>query len=107
MAEKLLEVKNLRTSFFTAEGEVKAVDNVSYHVNKGEVIAIVGESGCGKSITQMSVMQLVQSPPGKIMGGEVLFEGKNLLDYDAKSKQMRAIRGADAADERNAQHSRQ
>ena len=97
MAEKLLEVKNLRTSFFTAEGEVKAVDNVSYHVNKGEVIAIVGESGCGKSITQMSVMQLVQSPPGKIMGGEVLFEGKNLLDYDAKSKQMRAIRGAEIA----------
>ena len=97
MAEKLLEVKNLKTSFFTAEGEVKAVDNVSYYVNKGEVIAIVGESGCGKSITQMSVMQLVQSPPGKIMGGEVLFEGKNLLDYDAKSKQMRAIRGAEIA----------
>ena len=87
MAEKLLEVKSLRTSFFTAEGEVKAVDNVSYHVNKGEVIAIVGESGCGKSITQMSVMQLVQSPPGKIMGGEVLFEGK-------KKKKKRASRCA-------------
>ena len=89
MAEKLLEVKSLRTSFFTAEGEVKAVDNVSYHVNKGEVIAIVGESGCGKSITQMSVMQLVQSPPGKIMGGEVLFEGKNLLEEQADARYSR------------------
>lgn len=95
MAEKLLEVKNLRTSFFTAEGEVKSVDDVSYYVNKGEVIAIVGESGCGKSVTQMSVMQLVQMPPGKILGGEVLLEGKNLLEYKAKSKEMRAIRGAE------------
>jgi glutamate dehydrogenase/leucine dehydrogenase len=65
MAEKLLEVKNLRTSFFTAEGEVKSVNDVSYYVNRGEMIAIVGESGCGKSVTQMSVLQLVQSPPGK------------------------------------------
>ncbi len=95
MAEKLLEVKNLRTSFFTAEGEVKSVDDVSYYVNKGEVIAIVGESGCGKSVTQMSVMQLVQMPPGKILGGKVLLEGKNLLEYKAKSKEMRAIRGAE------------
>jgi len=96
MAEnnKLLEVKNLKTSFFTAEGEVKAVDNVSYYVDKGEVIAIVGESGCGKSISQMSVIQLVQSPPGKILGGEVLFDGKDLLKYDPKSKEMREIRGA-------------
>lgn len=97
MAEKLLEVKNLKTSFFTAEGEVKAVDDVSYEVNKGEVIAIVGESGCGKSITQMSVIQLIQSPPGRILGGQVLFEGQNLLEYGAKSKQMRAIRGAEIA----------
>lgn len=94
MAEKLLEVNHLRTSFFTAEGEVKSVSDVSYYVEKGEVIAIVGESGCGKSVTQMSVMQLVQTPPGKILGGEVLFDGKNLLEYDAKSKEMRAVRGA-------------
>lgn len=94
MPEKLLEVKHLRTSFFTAEGEVKSVSDVSYHVDKGEVIAIVGESGCGKSVTQMSVMQLVQTPPGKILGGEVMFDGKSLLEYDAKSKEMRTIRGA-------------
>lgn len=94
MAERLLEVNHLRTSFFTMEGEVKSVSDVSYYVEKGEVIAIVGESGCGKSVTQMSVIQLVQIPPGKILGGEVLFEGKSLLEYDAKSKEMRAIRGA-------------
>ena len=94
MDEKLLEVKNLKTSFFTPEGEVKSVDGVSYYVNKGEAIAIVGESGCGKSVTQMSIMQLVQCPPGKILSGEVLFEGKNLLEYKANSPEMRAIRGA-------------
>ncbi len=94
MAERLLEVKHLKTSFFTAEGEVKSVSDVSYHVDKGEVIAIVGESGCGKSVTQMSVMQLVQTPPGRILGGEVLFDGKNLLEYNGKSKEMRSIRGA-------------
>ena len=95
MGEKLLEVNHLKTSFFTVSGEVKAVDDVSYYVDKGEVIAVVGESGCGKSVTQMSVMQLIQSPPGKILGGEVLFEGKNLLDYKANSKEMQAIRGAE------------
>lgn len=93
----LLEVRHLKTSFFTPHGEIKAVDDVSYYVNKGEVIAIVGESGCGKSVTQMSVMQLIQSPPGKIVGGEVLFEGKNLLQYAASSPEMRSIRGAGIA----------
>ncbi len=97
MGERLLEVKNLKTSFFTASGEVKAVDDVSYYVDKGEVIAVVGESGCGKSVTQMSVMQLIQSPPGRILSGEVLFEGKNLLDYGPASKEMQAIRGAEIA----------
>ena len=89
----LLEVKHLRTSFFTTNGEVKAVNDVSFHVNRGEVVAIVGESGCGKSVTQMSIMQLVQSPPGKILGGEVIFNGKNLLEYGPNSKEMRSIRG--------------
>ena len=93
----LLEVKHLKTSFFTQAGEVKAVDDVSYYINKGEIIAVVGESGCGKSVTQMSVMQLVQSPPGKIVGGEVIFEGKNLLEYDRNSAEMRAVRGAGIA----------
>ena len=93
----LLDVRHLRTSFFTSNGEVKAVDDVSYHVNRGEVVAVVGESGCGKSVTQMSVMQLIQSPPGKIVGGEILFEGENLLAYGANSSEMRAVRGAKIA----------
>lgn len=93
-SEYLLKVDDLRTSFFTPRGEVKSVDGVSFHVGKGEVIAIVGESGCGKSVTQLSVLQLVQSPPGKILGGEVLFEGDNLLAYGPKSREMRGVRGA-------------
>lgn len=95
--QRLLEVKGLKTSFFTDAGEVKAVNDVSYHINEQEVVAIVGESGCGKSVTQMSVLQLVQDPPGKIVAGEVLFKGENLLKYSAKSKEMRAIRGAGIA----------
>lgn len=95
MGTRLLEVNHLKTSFFTTAGEVKAVNDVSYYVDEQEVIAIVGESGCGKSVTQMSVMQLIQSPPGKIVGGEVLLRGKNLLEYKADSKEMQAIRGAE------------
>jgi oligopeptide/dipeptide ABC transporter ATP-binding protein len=93
----LLEVRGLRTSFFTADGEVRAVDGVSYHVDAGEVVAIVGESGCGKSITQLSLMQLVPSPPGRILGGEVLFLGQDLLRFGATSREMRAVRGAGIA----------
>jgi len=91
---KLLEVKNLKTSFFTTDGEVEAVSDVSYYVDQEEVIAIVGESGCGKSVTQMSIMQLVQTPPGKILSGEVLLEGDDLLKYPARSKEMLAVRGS-------------
>lgn len=91
---KLLQVKNLKTSFFTTDGEVEAVSGVSYYVDQEEVIAIVGESGCGKSVTQMSVMQLVQTPPGKILSGEVLLEGDDLLKYPARSKEMLAVRGS-------------
>ncbi len=97
MAERVIEVKNLKTSFFTHKGTVQAVNDVSYYVDKGEVVAIVGESGCGKSVTQMSVMQLVQSPPGKILGGEVILNGRDILKYDAKSPEMRAVRGAEIA----------
>ena len=92
--EKLLEVSHLKTSFFTSSGEVKAVNDISYYINKQEVVALVGESGCGKSVSQMSVMQLVQDPPGKIVGGKILLEGKNLLNCRAKSKEMRSVRGA-------------
>ena len=92
MEEKiLLDVKNLRTSFFTDAGEVKSVNDVSFYVKDKEIVAVVGESGSGKSVTQLSVLQLIQSPPGKILGGEVWFEGENLLTYS--KKQMCGIRG--------------
>jgi len=97
MNKKILQVTNLKVSFFTSAGEVKAVNDVSYHVCENESIAIVGESGCGKSVTQLSVLQLVQSPPGKILGGEVLFKGKNLLRYKPNSKEIRRFRGAGIA----------
>lgn len=93
-SQALLDVRNLRTSFFTDDGEVKAVDDVSFHVDRGEVVAIVGESGCGKSMTQLSIIQLIQSPPGRILGGDVRFNGQNLLDYAPASRDMRAVRGA-------------
>jgi len=88
----VLEVKDLRTHFFTDEGVVKAVDGISFSLRKGEVLGIVGESGSGKSVTNLSIMNLVQTPPGKIVGGEVLFHGEDILKYD--SKQIRAIRGS-------------
>lgn len=90
---RLLTVDNLHTSFFTPSGEVKAVNGVSYYVDRGEVVAVVGESGCGKSVTQLSVMKLVQSPPGKITRGHVWFEGRDLLTL--KDKEMRQVRGAE------------
>ncbi|OON98729.1 MAG: peptide ABC transporter ATP-binding protein [Epulopiscium sp. Nele67-Bin004] len=88
--EKLLEVKQLETSFFTHLGEVKAVRNVSFDINKSEVVGIVGESGSGKSITCMSIMKLLQQS-GKIKNGEILFKGENLITKTPK--QMRAIQG--------------
>lgn len=90
MSEKLLEVKNLETSFFTHVGEVQAVRDVSFHVDKGEVLGIVGESGSGKSVTLMSILRLIQHP-GRIKGGEIIFDGEDLLKKS--SKQMNAIRG--------------
>jgi len=89
--EELLRVEDLKTYFYTHEGTVKAVDGVSFTINKGETLGLVGESGCGKSVTALSVMRLIQSPPGKIVGGKILLEGKNLLDLS--EKQMRSIRG--------------
>ena len=90
----LLEVKNLRTHFPTRAGLVRAVDGVSFHVERGELLGLVGESGCGKSITALSVMRLV-APPGRIVGGEILFEGENLLKVS--DERMREIRGDDIA----------
>ncbi|WP_376791901.1 ABC transporter ATP-binding protein [Thermoflexus sp.] len=74
----LLEVRDLRTYFFTEDGIVKAVDGVSFHVRRGEILGLVGESGCGKSVTSLSIMRLI-TPPGRILGGEVLFDGVDLL----------------------------
>jgi len=93
---ELLKVNDLVTQFKTESGVVKAVDGVSYFLNEQEIIGLVGESGCGKSVSQLSVMQLV-SAPGEIVGGEVNFEGQNLLKFQANGPQMRAVRGAKIA----------
>lgn len=90
----LLEVKNVQTHFPTRAGLVKAVDGVSFHIERGELLGLVGESGCGKSITALSVMRLI-APPGKIVAGEILFEGVNLLKIS--DEKMRQIRGNDIA----------
>jgi len=89
----LLEVRNLRTLFKIDSSIIQAVDGISYHVDKGEIVGLVGESGCGKSVSQLSVLQLIPMPPGKIVSGEVIFEGVDLLKSKADSEQMRAIRG--------------
>lgn len=86
----LLEVKNLKTYFFTEDGVVHAVDGVDFYVNPGEVLGIVGESGCGKSVTSLSIMRLI-GIPGKIVEGEILFDGKDLVK--ASEKEMRSVRG--------------
>jgi peptide/nickel transport system ATP-binding protein len=89
--ETVLDVKNLQTVFFTNSGLFKAVDDVSFSVRRGETLAIVGESGCGKSVTALSIMRLVPDPPGRIVGGSVTLEGTELLGLD--EDKMRAIRG--------------
>ena len=90
---KVLEVKNLQTVFFTNSGLFKAVDDVSFEVRRGETLAIVGESGCGKSVSALSIMRLVPDPPGRIVGGTVLLEGTDLLALnEAKMRQIRGNR---------------
>ncbi len=88
---QLIEVKNLQTSFFTPDGEVKAVDGVSLDIEEGKTLGLVGESGCGKSVTALSIMRLVPSPPGKVVGGEILYRGRDLLKLGGEA--MRKIRG--------------
>src|SRR5437660_8502042 len=90
----LLEVKNLRTHFQTREGLVRAVDGVSFYLDRGELLGLVGESGCGKSMTALSIMRLI-APPGRIVTGEILFDGKNLLRLS--NAEMRDVRGNDIA----------
>ena len=90
--ENLLEVKHLRTEFFSSKkSSVTAVDDVSFDIKKGEIVGLVGESGCGKSVTSLSIMQLLKDTPGKVTNGEVIFQGRNLLD--ASKKEMLDIRG--------------
>jgi oligopeptide/dipeptide ABC transporter ATP-binding protein len=89
--KSLLEVKDLETKFFTHEGTVNAVNGVSFTISEGETLGLVGESGCGKSVTALSIMRLVPDPPGKIVGGRIIFQGKNL--FTLSEKEMRGIRG--------------
>ncbi len=91
MADTLVDVRNLVTCFWTDDGKVTACDDVSFQVGRGETVGLVGESGCGKSVTSLSIMRLVAWPPGRIVSGEILFEGENLLVKDEAS--MRQIRG--------------
>jgi len=90
LGEILLQIRDLRTSFYTHDGVVKAVDGVSLEVRRGEVLGLVGESGCGKSVTSLSILRLI-APPGKIDGGEILFEGRDLLGLNIS--EMTAMRG--------------
>ncbi len=92
MAENLLEVNNLKTYFFTRAGVVKAVDDVSLSIKPGQTLGIVGESGCGKSVTALSVMRLVANPPGKIVGGEINFNDVNILDMN--QEELTELRGS-------------
>jgi peptide/nickel transport system ATP-binding protein len=87
----LLELKDLKTYFYTAEGVARAVDGVSFQVRRGETLGVVGESGCGKSVTALSILRLIPEPPGRIVGGQILFEGTDLLTLS--NRDMRRIRG--------------
>jgi oligopeptide/dipeptide ABC transporter ATP-binding protein len=91
MADPLLGVRNLTTSFFTDSGRLRAVDDVSFDVQPGQTLAVVGESGCGKTVTALSIMRLIETPPGKIESGEIQFDGRDLLKLPERD--MRAIRG--------------
>jgi len=93
----LLKVENLRTQFATERGLVKAVDGVSYDIHEGEIVGLVGESGCGKSVSQLSLLQLIPSPPGEIVGGKAIFEGRDLLQFEANGPEMRSTRGGKIA----------
>ncbi len=90
-SNKLLEVKNLKTFFFTEEGVVKAVNDVSFEVDEGQTLGLVGESGCGKSVTSLSIMKLIPTPPGKIISGQILFNGEDIVNISEKD--MHQIRG--------------
>jgi oligopeptide/dipeptide ABC transporter ATP-binding protein len=89
----LLDVRSLSTYFFTEEGVVRAVEQVSFEIRAGEILSLVGESGCGKSVTGLSILKLIPTPPGRIVSGEILFDGRNLLQLE--EKEMEQVRGND------------
>src|SRR5919205_2679040 len=91
----LLEVNDLKTQFFTRDGVVRAVDGVTFNLEAGETLGLVGESGCGKSVTALSLMRLIPQPPGRIVSGQVTFDGRDLLKL--KEDDMRKVRGNDMA----------
>src|SRR5687768_6607285 len=93
--QPLLDIKGLKTQFFTQDGVVKAVDDVSFYVMPGETLGVVGESGCGKSMTGLSIMRLIPSPPGKIVAGEIVFNGEDILQMS--DDEVRKIRGNEIA----------
>ncbi len=99
----LLQVKNLQTSFFTPEGEVRAIDGISFEIDESKTLGLVGESGCGKSVTSLSIMRLIPSPPGKIVGGEIVYRGKDLLklgnEADAQDPRQRDLDDFPGADD--------
>src|SRR4030095_7430156 len=95
MPKPLLEVRDLSVAFETTRGDVRPVRDVSIDIYPGQTHAVVGESGCGKSVTAMSVLRLIPSPPGKVLGGRVMFDGRNLLDLS--EREMRAVRGKEIA----------
>ena len=91
--QTVLQIEDLQTHFFTPVGVVRAVDGVSYTLKSGETLGVVGESGCGKSVSALSILRLVANPPGRIVGGAIRFEGRNLLDLS--EPEMERIRGND------------
>ncbi len=95
MAERLLEIRGLQTEFATDDGTVRAVDGVDLHIERGETLGVVGESGCGKSVTALSVLKLIAMPPGRIAAGQILWQGRDLVPLDADG--MRAIRAKEIA----------
>src|SRR5579862_3829349 len=93
--EPLLELKNLTIAFDTERGQIRPVQDVSLSIYPGQTLAVVGESGCGKSVTALSILRLIPMPPGKVLGGQILFEGRDLLKLS--EKQMQSVRGAQIA----------